>query len=456
MNRQFLQKTVLIILLMGLLLVPLGMIQGVISERSHYRYTAQQDIASSWTGEQNFLGPILVLPYVTQWQVKVWDKEQKIYRMETRKKQAKMALLPQQLDIDAKSSTQMRARGIYEVPVYDTHLDVQGRFIIPAATERLQLDEGVSISWQQPYMSVAIQDIRGIVVQPELIWGDETMEFHSGSRLPKLPGGMHAELPGLANEQQVEQNFRFKLDLHGMQSLMFSPSGKNTRVRMQSDWPHPSFIGRYLPTERQIDETAFSAEWQVSAFSSNMSESVKQLLAGTPQPFQSNTFGVSLVDPVDIYLQTERAVKYAGLFLLLTFAAFFLFEIMKSLRLHPMQYLLVGMALTLFYLLLVSLSEHMAFAGAYWLATLACSGLIGVYLSAVLKTRGRALGFTAALLLLYGMLFLILRSEDNALLMGSLLLFGLLAAAMTVTRKLDWYALTNKVAGPEKEQIPAG
>ena len=184
----------------------------------------------------------------------------------------------------------------------------------------------------------------------------------------------------------------------------------------------------------------------MSSFSSDMPRLVEMCKKGSCKDFVENTFGVSLINTVDIYQKTDRSVKYAILFISLTFIVFFLFEVMKNLRLHPMQYLLVGMALTFFYLLLISLSEHIKFINAYMISTLASVIVISIYISAVLKSRIRAAGFAVMLSLLYGMLYVILVSEDNALLMGSVLFFSILALVMMVTRKLDWYKVTDDLA----------
>ncbi|MET0081327.1 MAG: cell envelope integrity protein CreD, partial [Candidatus Thiodiazotropha lotti] len=233
---------------------------------------------------------------------------------------------------------------------------------------------------------------------------------------------------------------------------------KNTHVDIQADWPDPSFFGRYLPSSRVIDAAGFQANWNVSSFSSNAAQHISACESGNCSQLMLDGFGVRLFNSVDIYQQSERSVKYALLFIVLTFASFFLYEVMKGLRLHPMHYLLVGLSLTVFYLLLISLSEHMAFHSAYLVATLASAALIGFYIGSVLASRKHGVGITTALLLLYGMLYAILSSEDNSLLMGSLLIFGVLSLVMVVTRRVDWYAFTDglsvKIANQsESEQI---
>jgi inner membrane protein len=211
---------------------------------------------------------------------------------------------------------------------------------------------------------------------------------------------------------------------------------------MRADWPHPSFVGQFLPQRREVTAEGFTAHWQSSFFATNYEERLQACLGHRHCLSDSdNPFAVSFINPVDQYLKSERAIKYALLFIALTFAGFFLFEVLKRLAVHPMQYGLVGLALALFYLLLLSLAEHVPFALAYLLAAAACVLLLGIYLSAVLRSAWRGGAFALALGLLYGLLYVLLDAEDYALLMGSLLVFGLLAGVMLLTRRLDWYSL---------------
>jgi inner membrane protein len=384
----------------------------------------------------------VVVPYRQYSQSKIWDEKHEQYRLEYHTEEKRLFLLPDRLRIGGELVTEERSRGIYSIPVYDAKLKIEGTFNNQSVIDFAKTVKG-DIEWRKPFMAVMVSDVRGIVAQPKLNWQGIDYEFLSDSRIPETASGMHAEVPDLSVDKTMQYNFRFDVNLHGMEQLEFSPAGKSTEVDISSNWPHPSFVGRYLPEDPDVTAQAFTARWQVSSFSSNMDRAVESLSRGSAGEFSQNTFGVSLMNSVDIYQQTERAVKYGLLFLLLTFVAFFLFEVMKGLRLHPMQYMLVAMALTLFYLLLVSLSEHVAFEFAFLGSALACVGLIGVYISEVLRSRSRGFAFSGLLALLYGMLYIILRSEDNALLMGSLLLFGVLTLVMMVTRRLDWYGVSD-------------
>lgn len=218
--------------------------------------------------------------------------------------------------------------------------------------------------------------------------------------------------------------------------LSVVPVGDDTHIALRSSWPHPSFSGAFLPNERRVDAQGFDARWAVSSLASDAQRQLR-----SDGAVESQAVTVSLVDPVDTYTQADRASKYGVLFVLLTFVGFILFELIKSLRIHPLQYLMVGLALAIFFLLLISLSEHIAFWKAYLVSAVACIGLQAVYLANVLGHWKRGLGFAALLTVLYGALYGLLVSENNALLMGSLLLFVILALAMWVTRRVDWYAL---------------
>lgn len=445
MSKILFNKVTIVALLTLLLLVPLTLIEDVIQERSYFRSAARQDIAASWTGAQKLLGPLLVLPYQETVTESVWDAKLERHKEVTKLYRRSLLLLPEELQITGSIATETRRRGLYEVPVYQAQLLIQGSFSNQGLLDLLRQSQNPP-EVEDARLAVLVSDVRGLVEQPKLTWAQAEIELQSGSGLAEDGSGMHAGVGRLDQTSATRYPFRIAVTLRGMESIELSPVGKDTRVEIDAAWPHPSFIGRFLPTQHQIERDRFSAVWQASAFASDMARTVQQIQKGDLSGFLSNTFGVSLINPVDIYQQAERSVKYGVLFLALSFTVFFLFEVMKQLRLHPMQYLLVGLALTVFYLLLLSLSEHISFGPAYLIATLASGSLIGVYLSAVLNNRLLGGGFAGMLFLLYGMLYGILRSEDNALLMGSLLLFVVLALVMLVTRRVDWYAVSEQVS----------
>ncbi|OGT88323.1 MAG: hypothetical protein A2514_01415 [Gammaproteobacteria bacterium RIFOXYD12_FULL_61_37] len=446
MQKRLFSKLGVICGLVVLLLLPLSLIKGVIAERIKFRDQARDGIAQSWTGPQKLIGPVLVVPYVEHLSRDVWDTQTGKTRTENYSETRKLMLLPEALHVNGEAITEERTRGLYSVPVYTTRLALSGRFDTRRLVE-LKADASRRLTWQQPYLSVLVSDLRGVIKQPVLSWAGENVAFESGPRIDNAGSGMHAPLKEIGTGETREYAFKLDLVLRGMEGLSFSPLGKDTQVVLQSNWPHPNFTGRYLPSAHEIGAEGFRAEWLASSFSSLMPQAVEACLKGNCHELLDNTFGVSLIKTADIYQQSERSVKYGLLFLGLTFTLFFVYEVMKAMQVHPVQYLLVGLALSLFFLLLVSLSEHFSFPLAYGAAATACTLLLGVYVSAVLGSLAGGGIFTGMLALLYGVLFLIVRSEDNALLMGSVLLFVVLAGVMLVTRRVDWYSLGEKGDG---------
>ena len=347
---------------------------------------------------------------------------------------------PQRLDIDAGIRTEERYRGIYSVPVYTSTLEISGKFNLPAY---YGIEAGRDIRWRDAFLSLGMGDVRGIRDGLSLKWQGQEVDFLPGGGIAPFPQGVHADLKSLHSVSEKSFAFAIALKLAGTERLNVVPVGVDTRVSMYSPWPHPGFIGRFLPETRSVDAQGFQASWAVSHFSTNMVEAFESCVGGQCADLDNTQFGVSFLQPVDVYSLTDRALKYGILFIGLTFGVFFLFEILKRMAIHPVQYGLVGLALAVFYQLLISLSEHMAFCTAYLIAAAASISLITFYVCYVLHGALRGLGFGGILGLLYGMLFLILKSEDHSLLMGSILVFLALASAMYLTRNVDWYRVTD-------------
>lgn len=440
MNRTLGFKLGAIALLILLLMIPLLMIDGLVDERQGLRYQVLQDIARSASYRQQITGPILVLPYVKT--THVWKTRESTGEryMEERRQHGQLYFLPERFELDGQVGTELRARGIYEARLYRSDSRISGQFRLPA---RLGLGDDLGLyRFETPFLAVGISDIRGISNDLKLSFNGQTLSFAPGTHDSRFGDGVHAPLPALDSQGGQVLDFAFDLKLQGTEQLDVVPVGRDSRVSLKSDWPHPSFVGEYLPSHREITAQGFSAEWQTSFFATNLEEALRSCEGQSLcQGLFQRSFGVSFVDPVDQYLKTDRAIKYALLFIALTFATFFLFEVLKRLAVHPVQYALVGLSLALFYLLLLSLSEHLPFALAYGISATACVGLIGFYVSFVLQSWQRGLGFAALLAALYGMLFGLLSAEDYALLMGSLLVFGVLGSVMVLTRKLDWYGV---------------
>jgi inner membrane protein len=440
MNRILGFKLGAIALLIVLLLVPLSMIGGLVSERQDQRAEVLQDIARSSSYRQQLTGPILVMPYTKVWHVwKTHAKSGERY-MEEQRSRGRLYFLPERFVLNGQVATEERARGIYKALLYRSDNQISGAFKLPA---RLGLGDELGLyQFARPFLSVGISDIRGISNDLQLRFNGTNLSFAPGSAEERFGAGVHAPLPALDSQGGQTLEFAFDLKLQGTEQLSITPVGRDSRVELSSAWPHPSFVGEYLPSSREVTAKGFKAHWQTSFFATNLEEALADCIGqDSCNALTARNFGVSFVDPVDQYLKTERAIKYALLFIGLTFAVFFLFEVLKRMAVHPVQYALVGMSLALFYLLLLSLSEHLSFALAYGIAATACVLLIGFYVSYVLHSALRGAGFATLLALLYAMLFGLLGAEDYALLMGSVLVFGVLAGVMVLTRKLDWYGV---------------
>ncbi|GGY64214.1 cell envelope integrity protein CreD [Cellvibrio zantedeschiae] len=440
MKRPLLLKFITIGCLMLLLMIPVGMINGVIKERKSSQQEVIEEIAKSASYSQKLIGPVLVVPYIKHHKEWKTDEVTKVRYQVDVTESGERYFLPSAFSVDGKVKTERRARGIYEARLYHADNMITGHFDVPdnyGVVENLDVYE-----FDSPYISMGIKDIRGIENALKIKVGEDIIDMQPGTKLKILGEGVHATIKHPDQLKKAILHFSFNLVLQGTESLSIVPIGRESNVDLSSDWPHPSFMGDYLPTKREIDDKGFIASWRTSYFSSNQGENFERCINSADcEAFNNRYFGVSFIDPVDQYVKSDRAIKYAILFIALTFAGFFLFEILKRLAIHPMQYGLVGLSLAFFYLLLVSLSEHIAFDLAYLIASSACIALIGFYVSYVLKSILRSAIFSSLLASLYGLLYSLLSAEDYALLMGSTLLFALLGVFMVLTRKLDWYSV---------------
>ena len=445
-------KLAVIAALTLLLTIPLLLVVSKIYERDNYHDQARRDIAQSWTGEQQILGPILVVPYTRTYSQREFDKELEQYVTRVKRVSEQLFIMPDTLGGEVELDTEVRSRGIYEVPVYNSSIRLDGEISNAKIVQLRQREDVVAIG--RARLSIVVNDMRGIASSPEFSWDSTNIELAPGSGLSFQSSGIHAPLDNLDENTSKRYRYSIKLALRGMSSFRFAPVGNTSSVSITSGWPHPRFEGSYLPAHRQISENGFTADWQTSAFATNIVKKANDCAAGNCAEFTNNYLGVVLVDPVDVYLQAQRASKYGILFIGLTFTAFFLFEILRQLSIHPIQYALVGLALTVFYLLLVSLAEHISFVRAYWIATGACSGLLGFYVSYVLRSLRRGATFATAIAGLYGVLYIIIQEEDYAFAMGATLIFLALTGVMYVTRNIDWFQVgqgTFKNSGDNAE-----
>ena len=453
MNSALWKRIALVLLIGAGMMIPMSMIMGLIAERQNAQRGVLSDIAQSSTGEQSITGPVLVVPYKRRLIRTQIVKDDKGVEKEKKTEQIldeTLAFLPDSLEIDGDVTTFEKRRGIYIARLYTAPLKIKGRFVVPKSYYA-QGGAG-AFDFGSARLAVGIADPRGIKNSPLLQLGEHKVALVSGANAPGMAAGMHADLGALSDQRANTIDFAFDLDLQGMERLWFVPTGKSTQVSLKSNWPHPSYYGRYLPEPRaagEVNQTdGFSARWRTSHFSTNLASLYDDCVSSANKcaAVSNNGFGVSLIQPANVYQQLERSAKYGFLFIGLTLIAFFLYEVLKRLAIHPVQYGLVGIALAMFYLLLTSLSEHISFDIAYAVASAACIGLLTFYVSYVLQSAIRGLSFGALLGALYGALYVLLRSEDHSLLLGSALLFALLAAMMVGTRKVDWYRVGDGLA----------
>jgi inner membrane protein len=424
-------------LLVLIMLIPLAMISGVIEDRQLNNQHASEEIMRAWGARQTIGGPVLVLPYslerVTQYGERLYTDGDAFF-------------LPRDLTIAAELVPETRYRGIHSVPVYTAHTRITGTFGV-SDISNLGIDDA-RIDWKRAYLALSITDARPIKNAPEVDINGERIRFEpGGSQVPGIAPQITAPVGEVLSESawNGELSFTMDLDVSGTDRFAVLPLGDKTSVTMRSSWPSPSFVGGYLPETRQVDDEGFTASWRVSSLGRTYPSRWTSADAGVVS-FESSAFGVDLFVPIGIYQLTTRATKYAILFIGLTFVGYFMFEVIAGLRLHPLQYLLVGLANTLFYLLLLSLAEHTGFGVAYLISTLASAGLISGYSLSVLGTRGRAVLMMLILGILYGVLYLTLRAESYAMLAGSIGLWITLGLIMYLTRKIDWFDQGRGVA----------
>ena len=427
-------KFVVVGALVLILLIPLGMVGSLIAERERRGQEAITEVAATWGASQTLGGPVLTVPY------RLHSKDDK-GRVTSWTSYARF--LPETLKLEGRIVPEKRHRGIFEVVVYRADLRWSGTFRRPDFSAWRIAPEDVL--WNDAYAAVGVPDLRGVRSGMELAWGNRSVQFQPGGKEEGLwDSGLRAPLPDLAKDRESDiYAFSFGLGINGSRHLEFLPLGKQTTVALASSWSSPSFDGAFLPESRRVSGTGFNARWNVSWFGRSYPQQWRHDEAQSLAPAETvanSAFGVELLLPVDAYQKTERSVKYGVLFLLLTFLTFFLYEVFNPFSLHPIQYLLVGAALCLFYLLLLSVSEHVPFGVAYLAAATATVLLIGGYSVAILRGALRALLMTVVLGALYGYLYVLLQLEDYALLLGSIGLFVILALVMYLTRRIDWSA----------------
>lgn len=429
-----------------LLLIPIGLISDKIYERARFKDEAIHSVAQSWTDNQTLYGPFMVIPYTRTVVTKQWDKTTESYKENQKVSEHVSFYAPATLDIDAAIKDEIRARGIYEVPVYTANINVSGEFSSAHIIKELEWIKSLKgeVKFEKPIFVFGVTDPRGINQVPKLNWRTQSFEFLPGTTVSQIAEGVHVPLPEIADTAAEDYAFDFDISLRGIESLSFVPTGQNMNIGFQSKWQHPKFVGKFLPTSYTLDDSGYNAQWQVTSFATNINEILKKCAVFECDALHAIHFGVEHIQAVDVYLQSERSVKYGLLFVVLTFLTFFIIEIKNKMAIHPIQYVLVGAAITIFYLLLFALSEHLSFITSYGIASISCVAVIAAYITRLVGGGRRAGIFAGCLWGLYAILYVIVSAEDYALLMGAILTFALLSTLMLVTRNVDWFGVMNE------------
>lgn len=412
-----------------LLSLPLMMVRELINERADYRSEVVDAIEQSTSGSQKLAGPLIAIP-ITETLSRMENQKEVNYQ-----RSWVYYWLPESLAVTGKQTVESRRVGIYSGQVWHNALQIKASF----DPLRLAALRKTNIVLGQPRLVVSVGDARGIgaIYAPEV--NGNVLSVEPGLGISGDGAGIHMPMPALAEDNKPLE-IAFSLDLNGTGEFSLVPIGRNSELQLTSNWPHPGFLGSFLPTQREVSAAGYRAHWQSSWFANDMGSYFKDDMEIPWSRLPA--FSADVMSLADQYQLTDRATKYAILLIGLTFMAFFVFESLTRRPLHPMQYLLVGLSLVLFYLVLLALSEHVGFTAAWLAASLSGAVMNGVYLQAVLRGWRNSLLFVAALLLLDGVMWFLLHSEDSALLLGTGVLVLALSVLMFLTRRVDWYALS--------------
>ena len=443
-----------------LMMIPFQVVTNLIGEREDRQAEAVQDVSSSWGQAQELIGPILILPYeyeeeITQTKKSRRTDGEKVFKTRTNY----IKLSPKNLNIKGNLAPETRHRGIYDIVVYRASVNLQGHFEIPV--EELEREKE-NILWDKAQISLGLSDLKGLKQNPDITVDGKTYELkkdstHLDIAYQSKKNGFHADIGALqpdatGSSDKLIVPFETKLHFNGSQDLSIVPAG-DTQIQLAANWHSPSFSGSYLPSSHEIKTDAFNAQWDISALEGPLKD---YWINHSEVSYQQGESAVklSLLNPIDFYSLSSRSIKYGILFILFTFGTFFLFEVTSKARYHPIQYSLVGLALSLFYLLLLSLAEHIGFLAAYGIASLAVIGQVSAYtyfISAPTLRTFRAAITAVVLAALYLFIYTLLQMEDFALLVGSIGLFIALGVVMFVTRNINWYQDDEPVEAAETE-----
>lgn len=423
-NQSITFKALVIGFLTIILLIPGIMIQDLIRERQDRSVETIEKINAKWSNAQTICGPVLTIPYTT---TQVDTNNKTVLQEHT------ISITPENLNIDTQLFPEERYYGIYKTILYKSEIDLSGNF----DKINYQKTDNSTIHWDQAYLTIGVSDLRGITENISFTLDNKQYPVEAAGNYDRLMGKILVVSLNNADTLLTGQplNFNCKIKLNGSSNINFIPIGKTSKVHVAGTWKSPGFIGNFSP-EHTITENGFDANWSVLRFNRSIPET---WIDNQVETFEDASFGVNLIDPVNHYQQNMRSAKYAIMFIALTFVVFFFVEILTKKRIHPIQYLLVGIALILFYSLLLSISEQINFGIAYLVASIATIGLITAYTHSIFKNKMQTGGLAAMLCMLYIFLYVVLQLEDIALLIGSVGLFIILGIIMFFSRKINWY-----------------
>ena len=428
-------------------LIPLWIVHEIVEEREELRDEVEQDIAQGWGGAQQLSGPYLVIPYIVEVHNPYIDDPG--HERQTRY----LTVTPDKFDVSVNMATEERTRSIYGTPVYLADISISGQFTEPKLTAFDS--KAVDIQWQNAYLTTTLTHAVGIR-ETKISWDGDIVPLEPGAgSLQSLNSGFHASIP-LEKDHKTGHSFTIDIAVAGSQSLGMEPVGSLNSFNVTSDWKNPSFKGAFLPTEQTSGPDGFSASWDILDLATGIPR-----LHSYKKGQALNPSGVSvqleLFEPKNIYRQVDRATKYGLLFIALTFLTLFILEATMEHRIHFVQYLLVGLALSLFFLILLAYAEHWGFGAAYMLSSAIVVGMNGAYSASILKSWRHASIVGAVQMLLFGTLYILLRSEDTGMMSGSALLAVALGATMYFTRNISWFgedaAIPDKQPKPKEEPI---
>ncbi len=432
-------KILSIAILVLVLLIPKSMITSLMNERESRRNTVVQEIIHKWGESQTITGPFLSIPYKSFYK----DKNDKI-----KFQILYLHLLPEKLNLSGIINPHVRYRSIFETVLYNAQMTVSGNFKLPQL-EQTDIDTE-NIFWDKAVLSIGITDMRGIQDNIEITFNENKYGVSPGLKTKAIASsGVSSVIP--LSPSSSFNSFSLQLNVNGSEDIQFVPVGEETNVEIESNWPSPSFGGAFLPTTREISPNGFSATWRILHLNRNF----PQYWEGSRYKVHESSFGLKLLITADVYQKSIRLSKYALMFIVFTFSAFFVSEIIGKKQIHPIQYLLIGLAIILFYVLLLSISEHISFDYAYLLSASAITLLITGYSSGIIRNKLFTVSVFSMLTILYSFLYIVLQLEDYALLMGSIGLLVVLSTVMYITRKIDWYSVETSQEGSISQNTQA-